>query len=357
MKIIDSHIHLGAVKRIPELVSLLDSEGISQAGLISLPGIRSGNFNPALLYAKSLYPQCFYINGSFEYGKSAPSPAEQLKLLKACGFDGLKLWEGKPLVQRKLGITLRDKRLREALKVSEDLNFPALIHAADPIDFWNERGSIKLKTYKGGGYPPFKDYICQAYEIARDFPRLRIVFAHMLFLAQDLAELARFLEENPSVSLDLSPGRYFYPALSSHPDEARSFFRTFKARLLFGTDCFFFSRSYLILPYENQARAGAKLNFLRSFLETEETLPNPYPFSAEKIPNIKGLSLERDILEHLYHKNFHSLYGLNPIKLNTPLVSEYLRAFGKRNPLSGAPKILIDPDTGKALSGGTEENY
>ncbi|MBN2050721.1 MAG: amidohydrolase family protein [Spirochaetales bacterium] len=332
---IDSHIHFGSIRRLKELEWHMEETGTDKAGLISLPDFKRGNFNPQLLYAKAVHPNRFYISGSLEYMKSSPPPEDQVSVLSQCGFDGLKLWEGKPLVQKRLGITLRDTFLRKALERASELAFPVLIHVADPVEFWLPHGAPKAWSYQGGKYPPFTDYIDQADEVAAAFPGLKIVFAHMLFLAQDLPRLADFLDRHLSVRIDLTPGRYFYPALSEKKNEAVSFFRKYKKRMLFGTDSLFFPLGYLGLPYEKRTAAGRKTDYLLRFLESGETLPNIYPPSKKTIPFVTGLGLEREVMDHLLFANHEELYGRNPRDLRIHETCAYLEDFMRRIAPSG----------------------
>jgi hypothetical protein len=104
--IIDSHVHFVHPERMGEMLSLMDAVPCARFNLVSIPNPDTTTHNPAALYFKQHHPDRAYISGALEYSVLAdPSQAParlaaQIAALKAQGFDGLKLIEGKPQVRR-----------------------------------------------------------------------------------------------------------------------------------------------------------------------------------------------------------------------------------------------------------------
>ncbi len=106
--VIDSHIHFVHPERLDEMLALLAELRTERANLVCIPNPDATTHNPAALHFKKRYPGMVYISGALDYSVLADvehAPAllsGQITTLKAQGFDGLKLIEGKPQVRKLL---------------------------------------------------------------------------------------------------------------------------------------------------------------------------------------------------------------------------------------------------------------
>ena len=265
--LIDSHIHFSSHDRLSELRRYCREIGAERICLLSLPVKQRINFNPEVLFAKAhLGIRCYGL-ASFDYspllfgasgdGSGPLDLTGQVERFREIGFDGLKIFLGKPSFQSQLGLRLDDPRMIEAFKRAERLDMPVLIHIADPLIFWSYRsvpgfippGWEQSVAEGGSGIPAYEDLQAQALEVLEACPDLTVIFPHLLSMGQDVPRLARILETYPRVYLDLAPGLYFYYELDRQRDAAREFFARHSRRILFGTDAFWFPRWFTEFPY------------------------------------------------------------------------------------------------------------
>jgi predicted TIM-barrel fold metal-dependent hydrolase len=345
--LIDSHIHFSSHNRLGELQRYRREIGAQRICVLSLPVKPRINFNPEVLFAKAHLGSDCYGLASFDYsplffgaagGRTAtldlPSQVERFREL---GFDGLKIFLGKPSFQSELGLKLNDPRVIEALRRAESLEMPVLIHIADPLIFWSYEkvpGFIPPgweQAVKGGegvgSIPSYEDLQQQALEVLQACPDLTVIFPHLLSMGQDVSRLGEILETYPRVYLDLAPGLYFYYELDRQRAAAREFFARYRRRILFGTDAFWFPRWFSEFPQasveDNLARAGQLLRFLGS----EEQLDNPFVPTRRIRKTVRGLGLEADIMRRICLDNFTELYPAAPRRIDPESCLEYLDEF------------------------------
>ena len=335
---IDSHLHFGCHRRLQELERYAGTLSLEKLCLLSLPNRRRINFNPELISAKAALPQRCYILGSFDYSslffpalRAKTDLAAQVEVLRELGFDGLKLWEGKPAFQQELGLRLDDPPLRTALEKAARLGMPACVHVGDPPEFW--KGGAAASPRKSGlppsasRWPSWEAFIRQAESLAEAHPGLALIFPHLLFLAGDLRRLRRLLRRQPSVWVDLSPGNYFYAELSRRREKAVAFFQEFQDRILFGSDSLFFCRPDPVLDYAALSDNLKRFQRLLRFLGTTEELENPFAPSRGRYPSLRGLGLPGPILEKICRENHLRLFGGRPADLNRCAAAAYLEQF------------------------------
>lgn len=335
--------------------------------VLSLPAKERINFNPEVLFAKARLGERCYGLGSFDFSEVFyPEPANapddsvfrdsttkvskagqahldlagQVRELSSLGFDGLKVFAGKPSFQSRLGLKLSDPVFVSAFKEAERLGLAALIHIADPPVFWSSEGvsGYNRPLWAGGSgetgeanpLPGYGELQSQALAVLEACPDLPVIFPHLLMMAHDLPRLAHILETHGNAYLDLAPGLYFYGELDADRSAAREFFGTFRDRILFGSDGFWFAENFPALPYTLYSDNLHRSEFLLRFLETEEEMDNPFEPTRRARPRLRGLGLDRGILAAVYRDNFLRLYGESPRKLNPLAGLEYVRSFIKR---------------------------
>lgn len=381
----DNHVHFCDATRLNELMKYAQARGLTRIGSISLPVPEWIHFNPEVLAAKVVLHGVDASGGPTtssvaptEHGFGARSdpptspltidafgsfdnldllldrpdrwnPAAQVNALYSLGFDGIKMWEGKPELQARLGVATDDPRLMEAYREAGRLGMPVLSHIADPPEFWTMRGGPWSYADRPE-VPGFDMLIGQAESTCRGAPDTTFVFPHLLFLAGDLQRLGRFLEEHPNAYLDLAPGVYFYPELGGseparednpaaagagpkaartapdaaaagandrHPDRpehSRAFFERYADRIVFGTDALYFPESMPGLPYRDVDANLATFDRLAGFLDSEQSFNNPFALTRDRIPHVRGLDLPDAVLRRIGGANWEAIMGRREVE-------------------------------------------
>ena len=308
--IIDSHVHFVHPERMDELVALMDAAHHARANLVCIPNPDATTHNPAALYFKEHYPDRVYLSGALEYAPALADRAHasqilagQVAGLKAQGFDGLKLIEGKPQVRKLLPLPLDGPEYAGLWAALESEQFPVVFHVADPDEFWDaERCPDWARRdgwdYSDGSYPSKEDLYTEVDHILSRHPNLKITFAHFYFLSTDLARAARFLDAHPGACFDLAPHIGMYHDFSRAPQPARDFFLRYSDRILYGTDM---DTRVLARGPEGRAFMRSIPWLMRSFLET----PGSFTINGSEF---QGLGLPPRVLEQIYHANFERIY-------------------------------------------------
>jgi len=371
--LIDSHIHFCSHDLLSELQRYRPEIGAEKICVLSLPVKRRINFNPEILFAKAHLGSNCYGLASFDYsplfyprsrdpGRSGGAGAGgdradldlpgQVERFRELGFDGLKIFLGKPSFQRELGLKLNDSEVLEALKRAESLQMPVLIHIADPLIFWSYQsipGFIPpgweqaVKSGGGsGGIPSYEELQRQGVEVLEACPDLTVIFPHLLSMGQDLSRLAGILEKYPRVYLDLAPGLYFYYELDRQRNEAREFFARFAKRILFGTDAFWFPDWFSEFPRASVEDNLKRGRHLLRFLASEKQLDNPFVPTRRIQKQVRGLGLDPDIMRRIRAENFLELYPPAPRELDHDACLGYLDDFMEQLTASQAEAGIVE---------------
>lgn len=336
-QIVDGHVHFRGLEWTEPLLDLMEAVPLACINLVSTPNPDTINQNADQIYLKTRYPGRFYASGGLDYvqvaGQGAmDDPARrsallgaQVRKLKAIGFDGLKLIDGKPTARQRYGLPFDSPAYEGMWAALEELQFPCVCHVADPETFW-DRDRIPdwaLKNgwfYGEGAYPSKEGLYSEIDRVLERHPSLRIIFAHFYFLSADLERAARFLDAHPTVCFDITPGAEMYNNLTRQYDAARAFFTTYQDRIVYGTDT-----STRGIAQGGIEHALAKARYVRAFLEGEEPFtPSPLipHWLEDDLEAIRPLALPEEMLVKIYHANFECLYGARP----APLDEEAARA-------------------------------
>jgi predicted TIM-barrel fold metal-dependent hydrolase len=318
LPIIDSHVHFVHPERMDEILALMDAVPCARFNLVCIPNPDGSNHNPAALYFKQRHPERAYISGALEYGSAlanldhAPELlAAQIAALKARGFDGLKLIEGKPQVRKLLPHPLDGPLYAGMWAALEQENFPVVFHVNDPDEFWDAQRCPDWAResnwdYSDGSYPSKQDLYGEVDSILMRHPNLKIIFAHFYFLSVNLERAASFLDAHPGVCFDLAPHMGMYRDFSRASGAARSFFFRFQDRIIYGTD----TDTRAIVRGPDGFRFMQSIpQFIRSFLERDGE------FAMPDGARYQGLDLPREVLEKIYAANFERIYGAAPAPL------------------------------------------
>jgi predicted TIM-barrel fold metal-dependent hydrolase len=265
------------------------------------------------------------------------SLVEQVETFRELGCEGIKMIEGKPTSRQVMDVPVTDAYFADYWARVEELDVPIVWHVNDPEEFWDPERLPGWAKERNWGYGPEDVQKEQLYaevdEVLARHPRLRIVFAHFYFLSADLPRAKRFLDEHPTVCLDLTPGIEMLYNLSRDLETSRAFFCEYADRIVFGTDL-----SSSLTVDEGRFRAG----IVYRWLESEDTFRVPdgadFLLGSPEDGVIQGMALPDDVLAKIYGGNFTRLAGAEPRPLNALLaVQECERLAAIAQALSGLP--------------------
>lgn len=323
--IIDSHIHCDTPTLIEDAVPAVFQAGIEKMAVLSYGHMRGadriasrGNSNPAVLAAKSLYPDRVFAFGGVNHIPASTLSekafeahlVEQVRGMIETGFDGVKLIETKPAMYVTYPFHLHEPVFDRFFGTLEEKQFPVLWHVGDPATFWDpEQAPVWAKErgwfYGEGDFPSLETLYEQSQEVLTRHPRLKVTFAHFYFLADDLQRLGKLFEAFPNVRVDITPGTEMYTSFSSDVHEARKFFIDYGDRILFGTDIMIRAGRF------DREDIAAQIAWMRRFLETDDTFE-----AGTKELRLSGLALPEDTLRKIYADNFRKVVGEVPRVLN-----------------------------------------
>lgn len=310
---IDAHNHLDQdfgggwdSRPLAELLDQLDAAGILR--LVDLDGGWGEHLLEAhLKHFKEPAPDRFMVFGGVDWsqwqvqGQNFPEwVAARLRVQKARGAEGLKIWKGLGLQVRdpagKL-VDVDDQRLAPIWETAAELHLPVLIHVADPVAFfdpidennerWEELGDHPEWAFTSPPFPPFLHVVESLARLVADHPQTTFIGAHVGCYAENLGWVGELLDQCPNFHVDISAR---IGELGRQPYTARRFFIKYADRILFGSDMGPFPEAYRVIF---------------RFLETEDEFFN---YNATPIPmqgrwHIHGLYLPDDVLAKIYYQN------------------------------------------------------
>ena len=306
-KIADLHLHsrFTDINRANKLLSDIAALGVSDACFQALT-YRGMPQNLFMLYLKLKYKGVSVraFGGIHETDRFKKIPPEkQVRSLIDLGFDGVKLMFS-PDIQKYYGRGIDDPYYDKMFSLLEEEELPVLIHIADPKEFWNKGGAYYQK-----GFCEKEAMHKQALNMLDKHPRLRVCFAHFMFLSDKPDEAVRILEKYPNVYFDLTPGSEMYKSFSKNIPFWRGFFEKYSGRLLFGTDC---------NPWKN---FNEKIELL-----VYNTLTSSGEFSVDcyGIDKLSGLSLDTLSVSRIAYENYFAFLGKTARAVNRALLLSYL---------------------------------
>jgi predicted TIM-barrel fold metal-dependent hydrolase len=315
LQIIDCHIHIrgtmSSIANMADVMQACDLSGMNVLSVASQGGTNTTQNVVSMLF-KALYPGQIWAFGALQYSlpgdpQDHHSFAEQARRLMQMGADGMKMGEGKPTLRKATDHPLDAPVYDEYYAFCEAEGIPILFHVADPPDLWDpdkvpEWARARGWFYGDGTYPALETLYGEVDGILAKFPTLHIILAHFYFMSYDIERAARFLDTWPNISFDLTPGGDMYVNFTKDPEKWHGFFVKYQGRILFGTDNSGGNRR----PNPDRVpNARDRINAVRRFIETEDEFP------AWGI-TIRGIGLDREVLEKIYRTNFYRYAGENP---------------------------------------------
>lgn len=305
-KVIDAHVHYRHREPVAHYNQILDLVAYTKANILTGWGEKE-------LDRKREQPGKFYTFGmlphdpaKLEAGDGAYR-AELLEKQMARGYDGVKMMEGKPAWSQQWKTPPIDHDyFRPFWEKAEAMDVPITMHMADPVDYWwpGKEGSY-------ANLPPQEECFRQTEAVLKRHPKLRIAFAHFLFLSPHLDRLGDLFARFPKMRVDMALADEYLYYCSDNPEKSREFFIRWKDRILYGTD---------ISDHNSLRLAHAKAEMIRLFLETDETFTSLRDKAGDQPPTpgsngrteLHGLYLPQDALECILWRNFEAFAGAQP---------------------------------------------
>ena len=332
--LIDSHLHYdssGDALKILKALEITESDACCLQSQIDTKKI---NQNFDCFYAKLLCKNKVYINGAlnasyYYHQELMDQMPEYIERMLKCGIDGIKMIEGKPTERKLFPIPNFDDPIFDAtFAYLEEKRIPITWHVNDPEEFWDETLVPDWARRSGWFYADgtFVNNLEQYQQIAnllKKHPNLVITFAHFYFLSNDLKTLATIFDTYPNVSVDLTPGVEMYTNMSNNIDEARTFFKKYPDRIIYGSDI---SVDQGEINHLNEKDAMTRKNLCHEFLTKKEfTLKgDPNGLLGKDDLKLNGLNLDQALVEMIEAKNFLKRYACHH-PLNIPLILEEIK--------------------------------
>jgi len=321
-RVIDCHVHhrISGDNLNPAYLTAQDgalSETIEKSRLSQMYVF--GKRDHACLYLKAKSPGKYYAGGYAPWtGEATDFDVSDwdgyVSSLKELGYDGIGEM-GSKTVTRELHTPLNSDYYEGFWRSCETQDFPVLCHIGDVEDFWREETTPEWAKKRGwgywdGDYPGFEELTEELFDVLGEYPDLKIVLCHFLFMTPELERTAELLGEYPNLNLDLSLGVELMYNISRRRDEWRDLFIRHGDRLFMGTD---------IGMSSTVEQHVARVWMIRNFLESDEQFYTPDAadeyLTRYSEPYI-GLRLPRATLTKIYSENFQRLWGKTPVDVD-----------------------------------------
>jgi predicted TIM-barrel fold metal-dependent hydrolase len=306
--VVDDHNHLGYGKafltrqQVAHYLAEMDAAGVRT--VVNLDGMWGDALKETLAALDNAHPGRFLTFAQIDFDglddeNWSQREAARLEESFKAGAKGLKFHKSLGLgVRHKDGTLLRvdDPKMDPIMEVCAKYKRPIMIHTADPAAFftplnennerWHELNTHPDWLFFGRDYPPQKELLAQFIHLVSKHPKTTFIGAHFGNNAEDVATVAKWLDENPNLYIDIDAR---ISELGRQPYTARKFLIKYQDRVMFGTDTPPNRTSYRI--------------YYR-FLETDdEYFDCAASHHLQGFWMIYGVYLPKDVLEKIYYKN------------------------------------------------------
>lgn len=317
--VVDVHTHFRirthqSPDALDEFVRVMDRNGIALCA--SLDGGLADRFDEHAKYLWTKYPDRFVIFANIDWqgtGKAddpaswdcqrpdfARRMAASLADAKNRGASGLKIFKQFGLTYKNPDgslLKIDDERWDPIWQACGELKLPVLIHVADPAAFfqpidatnerWEELHRRPEWSFYGPQFPKREELLAALERVLKRHPHTIFISAHVGNNAEDLAQVAKALDEHPNMYVEIASR---ISELGRQPYTARKFLIKYSDRVLFGTDG----------PWPETR--------LRLYWRFLETFDENFPYSEKTPPpqglwNIYGVGLPDEVLQKIYHEN------------------------------------------------------
>ncbi|WP_340199024.1 amidohydrolase family protein [Ascidiimonas sp. W6] len=301
---IDVHNHQFRMPTQDLSILVEDMNQLNMGVMVNLSGRGRGSeehLKGALKNVHTHYPKRFIVftnidlNGIDEANWTQRT-VQQLENDVKMGANGLKIYKSQGMDNKDSQgnrIKINDKRLDAVWAKCGELGIPVLIHAADPKSFWephnqnNERWlELKLKPRRkreNNITGSWETIIGEQHAIFRKHPGTKFINAHLGWYANDLAALAKLMDELPNMYAEIGA---VIAELGRQPRFAKQFLTKYQDRVMFGKDSWNPEEYY---------------TYFRVLESTDEYFPYYKRYHA--FWRMYGLGLDDQVLRKLYYKN------------------------------------------------------
>lgn len=317
--VIDAHTHYRGEEPIAHYLANLAMVNHAQGIILTCRGnaVEDGGGDAIYRFARDFktgpLAGRFYVYGGLQHDPQRIAQGDgrdfprQVDVLMSRGLDGIKMMEGSPYWKQWLPHPLDHEYFRPFWAAAEDQQVPITLHLANPMECW--RVEENREIYRDA--EPQEEYFRQAEAVLSAHPRLRITFAHFMFMGPQLERLGRLFGRYPEMRVDLAMGHEYMYYLSDDVVRAREFFIRWQDRILYGTDVSDRNSTHL---------ARAKADQVRLFLETDRAFTSQTSIAMGKPPLVEsngrselhGLNLPTEALTKILCGNVQALLGKTP---------------------------------------------
>jgi predicted TIM-barrel fold metal-dependent hydrolase len=315
---IDVHNHLGGGKatltpeRVKGYLAEMDAAGVRS--VVNLDGGWDGRLKETLAALDEAHPGRFLTYALIDFsGIDDPGwsdrEAARLEAGFKAGAKGLKFHKTFGLGHRyKDGriVPVDDPKLDGVWRICAMYKRPVEIHTGDPGAFftpldrhnerWHELNEHPEWLFYDKGVPSRAELYEQRDRLIARHPDVTFICAHFANDAEDLAQVARWLDARPNMMIDIDAR---ISELGRQPYSARRFLIQYQDRVMFGTDT---------------APSRSAYRMYYRFLETDDESFDPAEgHHRQGFWMIYGIFLPPAVLEKLYVTNAERyLVGLKP---------------------------------------------
>ena len=277
--VINMHEHMESEKMVPKVLSWMRQNRIESTVLLGSPKAtfelggqgfsHFENNNEMVLKVAKKYPTKFIAFPTVN--PSDPKLEEKLTDYLKQGAKGIKLYGGHGNFHK---LPLDSEAYLKVYEFCRKNSLPIIFH-------------VNLGLF----HAEFDN-------VLHNYPDLKIICPHFCLSSGNLPRLQKLLDTYPNLFTDISFGylRFLHAGfkrISKNSEQFRQFFDRYRERIFFGTDMVVTSAEFKDAWWMNQVADS-----YRQILEK----PEVRLFFAPHEP-LRGLSLDRDILDRIYYEN------------------------------------------------------
>jgi predicted TIM-barrel fold metal-dependent hydrolase len=279
--IVDVHEHIVLTEaQTDALIDVMDREGIATMVLLDSPDVtfdedaRFEGYDDTVmrqLAMKRQHPDRFRV--FYTYASSDVDGPRKAKALVAQDIDGLKFYNGLPMLRDELG-PIDSPAMYAAYAVARESKLPVIIHTEAMLT--PERSELERAL--------------------NDFPQVTFICPHLCGVQSNLDILDAMLKAHPNLYTDGGPWHRVGAFAIREPEKFRAFYIAHSDRIMFASDSVF------------KDRLGADPD-LGEILECERNLLETKYFSSFRSQDVMtGLYLPRATLEDIYFRTASRIF-------------------------------------------------
>lgn len=283
-RIINAHEHFQSITNVPKFLKAMKASGVVKTVILGSPEAtikvgRTGFFgeekyNMEVIKIANTYPEHFIAFPTINVHD--PDKLEKLRQYLKMGGQGLKLYSGHNFFH---DLPLDDEGMAPVYEYCEANQIPILFHVNS-------------------------GYFQQEFEnVLKRFPKLKVICPHFCLATIALDRFEKLMDTYPDLYTDLSFGFIDFlkeglHRISREPEKYRKVLIKYQDRIFFGTDMVVTSAKYKTWEW-----LAAVTRAYRDMLEKET-----YNFFALEHQTLRGLHLEKPVLDKIYRRNFEKFF-------------------------------------------------